>query len=578
MIDRNNRNHVWPALVEKAYLKVRGGYDFPGSNSGTDLWVLTGWIPEQVFLHSDDMTSEKLWQRIRESFHAGNVFVTIGTGKLTEKEQAALRLVSEHDYAILDLKETEGRGQLLIKNPWSTSDADVQDPDGHAGRERGIIPGCFWMDWDRMLQNFENLYLNWNPAVFKFRENIHFTWDLTTGRGVPGSFVKNPQFSIRCDMGGTVWLLLEKHFRNKSSETDTALKCAEPDFISIYVFKARGERVCLSDGALHRGPYVDSPNTLARLELPRQTTFTAVISEQSLPSVCQNFTLSAFSTSPVIVGPAVEKFAFVNITQGAWTIATAGGNAESTRYSINPQFSLQIPGSADVAILLEMEEPDVAIHVKLFRSAGKRVTRVRNRDIITDSGDYRRGCALAETKDLPPGIYTIVCSTFAPDQLGQFSVRVFATESCTVKPIAAESAGRRITLSNLAILPPGKDRVLAPLHVPRLTRLKLIARSKHSVIGERTVAPSPTLMTVELGQGPYKRVLASSEDGTHHDTASGIRIEDLDVPSEIEQSGGGLWIVLERVAGPGGQVEDRIEVEALAEERVDIGEWVLQDT
>lgn len=586
MIDRNNPSFLWPAFVEKAYLKVRGGYDFPGSNSGTDLWVLTGWIPEQIFLHHEDVTSEQLWRRLSTAFHHGDVLLTVGTGKLTETEQKGFGLVSEHDYAILDMTNSRGRRQFLVKNPWAEEGSGARYPglqysSTDRQKDASLTPGSFWMDCEKVLQIFENLYLNWNPELFKHREDIHFTWDLSSQRGTQGCFVTNPQFSVSTHHGGVIWLLLGKHFRTNegnasSSPTDSSQEKEETGFISIYVFGGDGRRVALTDGALHRGPYVDSPNTLMRIDVPPRTSYTAVISEESLPSGKQNFTLTAFSTAPVTIVAAKDKYNCLTKAEGAWTYSTAGGNAESPRYSSNPQFSLAIVQPTNVSILLECPEAEIASNVKLFWSKGKRIAKVRSRDVIRDSGDYRHGCALAETKNLDRGVYTIVCSTFAPDQLGKFTLWVSSSVRCEVKPLAPEGAGRRTITSGLGILPPGIDRMLASLQVPRLTQVKLIARSRQSTIGNRSVAPSPILMTVELGQGPYKQVLATSEEGAHGDAVGGIRIEDFDLQPGLETRGG-VWIVIERVGGPGGQVEDHYEVEALSEELVEIGEWVVED-
>ncbi|EEP81837.1 PALB protein [Uncinocarpus reesii 1704] len=593
VIDRNSPTLIWPALVEKAYLKVRGGYNFPGSNSGTDMWILTGWIPEQIFLHHDGITSNQLWDRLYNSFHAADVLLTIGTGKLTMREERELGLIGLHDYAILDMKDRDGKRQLLIKNPWAggavwtgisgtSAISALQEMESEFGppQRSPLSPGTFWMDCDEMLQNFENLYLNWNPCLFKYRQDIHFGWNLSTVSSVAGCFTENPQFAVTSKSGGKVWLLLSKHFKTgESSQAVNQLldsEVDEPGFISMYLFDKHGQRVYLSDGAIQRSPYVDSPNTLLRLEMPANTTYTAVVAEQSLHRSNHSFSLSGFSISPLSIAPATEKYAHVRRFQAAWTLSTAGGNAESERYPSNPQFKLKIVEDCDVAVLLETENTELATHVKIFWSNGERVSEVRSRDIVCDSGDYRRGFALAEGDAMIKGTYTLVCSTFAPDQLGKFTLRVSSTQPCEVKPLPREGAGRLVMSTGLGTFSPGTDRILTPITALRLSRLKLIARRKGSWIGNRVVAPSPILMTLELGQGPYKEILAASGGGDFSDTNTGARIERVDLHPDMGDNGG-IWLVVERVGGPGGQVTDHIEVEILSEERVEVGAWGVGD-
>lgn len=599
VLDRCNPGYLWPALLEKAYLKIRGGYDFPGSNSGTDLAVLTGWLPEQIFLHDEDVMPEELWSRVYKAFNYGDVLMTIGTGKLSKIEQRQLGLAAEHDYAILDMRETGGVRELLIKNPWSDGDvwkgSSRQSGDSNSPGEQDLVasfeqlsttdenerltPGTFWMDLGNVFQHFENLYLNWNPGLFTHRQDYHFSWDLSAHQSISGSFESNPQFSVKCSQATPLWLLLNRHFRTGDYQTHDKMLHG---FISLYLFKRDGQRVLLSDGAMIRGPYVDSPNTLIKFEAHANTAYTVVAAAQDLPTTKSNFTLSAFSRCQLELSRADEKYRSVVSENGAWSRSTAGGNSESPTYLSNPQFSLKLNCKAEVGILLASiqseRKPKLAVHIKIFFTDGSRVTTLRTRDIVAQSGDYRRGSAVLETT-LKQGTYTLVCSTFSAGETGKFTLSVHSSSETPslLRPLAAEGSGRLTTTSPPAIFSTGTNRLLAPLSASRLTRASFSVQpltSRH--------ATSPLKITLEQGQGPYKTCLASSSsslgDREYQDPVAGVRIDDCDVRPEMHGPGtGGLWLVLQRMGGGSAtaamQVEEGFQVVIMAEERVGIGAW-----
>ncbi|KAI5279266.1 cysteine protease, partial [Ascosphaera acerosa] len=194
-------------------------------------------------------------------------------------------------------------------------------------------------------------------------------------------------------------------------------------------------------------------------------------------------------------------------------------------------------------------------------------------DIVADSGDYRRGCALAEHVDVPRGTFTLICSTFREDQLGRFTLWVHSSAPCAVRPLPAESAGRLRIAAGTAVLAPGVDRVLAPLAVDRLTRLTVVAKR---VAGVAAHPPSPLLMSIEQGQCPFGETLAFSGDGSFDDAAPSVRIEDVDLSPDMARQGG-LWLAIERPLDTSsscyGGVETRVEVELLADERAEVGGW-----
>lgn len=76
----SSRGKLWVSLIEKAYLKLHGGYEFLGSNSSRDLYILTGWLPESFSFKKDPADPNVLWTKVLKGYQTSNCLVTLRTG------------------------------------------------------------------------------------------------------------------------------------------------------------------------------------------------------------------------------------------------------------------------------------------------------------------------------------------------------------------------------------------------------------------------------------------------------------------------------------------------------------------
>ncbi len=370
----SNKNELWISLLEKAYMKVMGGYDFPGSNSNIDLYALTGWIPERVSLRPDDPFFDKdgVFKKLLTRFHRGDVLVTLATGELSEAEADRAGLVPTHAYAMLDIKEIDGLRLFLLKNPWAHlrwkgnySELDTRhwtpelikklkyDPKNAQNFDNGV----FWIDYDSLCRFYDIVYMNWNPSLFKHTYNIHQMWNAGSGPAKDlYNISSNPQFSLELSEGatGALWILLSRHI------TDIDDFKNNKEYITVLVYKNNGRRVYYP---FDPPPYIDgvrinSPHYLCQTVITETTPrrLTLVVSQYEKTATIY-FTLRVYSTLPFVLRKIGNPYKYKKELTGHWTKDNAGGcgNYRDT-YPTNPRFQIRVDSDKS-HLLVELKGP-----------------------------------------------------------------------------------------------------------------------------------------------------------------------------------------------------------------------------
>lgn len=509
-------------------------------------------------------------------------------------------LIGEHDYAVQDINSTGGIRRLLVKNPWSNdaactgsgkhnaikaadTRAESMRPNHH--QSEGFLPssGTLWLTIEDVAQHFESMYLNWNPNSFPHRYDHHFAWDIPSIY-ISASLVRNPQFSVATTKGDPIWVLVSRHFVD--AELDIARKrtgsmaavARQLGFMSILVFNSNGNKVQTTDGATYRGPYVDSPQTLARLDTEPGMKHTIVLDQHQFPLSNYTFTMSIFSHEKLNVKVAGEAMAHITEHHGAWTRRTAGGNASCSTYFLNPQYKLTLSQASALSILLSTDNRDIHVHIDVVWGGGYRAMTVRAKDLVASSGEYRQMCAVADIPELDAGSYTLVCSTFEVGQVAAYSLRVSSMKPVTLDSVPTDAAGRlRTSLPSLRIGVMG-EQWRAALSVSWLTRATVsldgIMPVPRSVATGSCSSSSMMLrVTVVHGWGPEQVIVAESGGGKFQDCTATIRTSEFDMEPRGERYEA-MWLVIESIGSP--QIAHLIQGEIFSDSPVLVSAWEAQ--
>lgn len=391
---------MWPALIEKAYLKVMGqGYEFAGLNMARDTYMLTGWVPEIVVIKHfqlppefDDVWSQNL---------LGYCTVGVGTGALSKELGEELNLTPNHDYVVEYYVKT--KQEITVKNPWGAKD-----------RERLVT-----------IHNrcpFQYLYINWDvKRLFKYLRQVNFVYlaqdDATLVLDAPQYSLVNPTNEEL-----SVWVFLESHL--------LAATLARPTHhtVGFSVYKTlHGERVLLPTQYVRASEAQTSTNDhlrLVKLVVAPNLSYTMV----TLSNITGTFSLTVYDNVGLTLefGKASHLYPNVHLLDGNLDFRNLGGLWAHLLYIYNPQWDVQVKDDDVVAVVAVFAARlDTMINVHLFSAdSANRGLPIRTFDKarLVANENYNPGYQLYRFDHLPRGLYKMVVLAYDPRVVEKFKV------------------------------------------------------------------------------------------------------------------------------------------------------------
>lgn len=392
----------WPSFIEKAYLHVyRSGYEHVGGDASSDVYMLTGWLPEYIAMQEPSFQREKTWTRISDAWRAGACLLTAGTSAAFPPRATLTSLVPGHCYSIVNVDDER---TITLINPWKHGSYTIR---------------C---SWDDLCASFSVLHANWNPAHWPCTAQMRGTWQPAT------EHCCSTQYRVITDTPTSVFVHLERHMEYKDA------------FIALHAFPTEGRRVFNVDSGGHMGTYTSARHALMRIDAP-----CTLVASRFQGDDQSTYTLTAYSSRSV----ALENMESSDMThvkhlRGTWHAHTVDAHLRSAVFQHSPQYILHV-GSNDstqlprVRVLVRTAR-DVAVGAIILRSK-QRVCELRLENVVTSSGAYTPGIALCDASAIQPGTYTLVLSTAGAYE-AEYTARIESNaDALSVEQLAAEGAG-----------------------------------------------------------------------------------------------------------------------------------------